>query len=158
MLILWWFIILKIHCVLEILKPHLKQPLLLLFIFWSYKIPTFLVSMLHINFAWVISKCKSYGWKWNLLLFQKVKGIIWIKISSVHEDCRLRTCSEQFMHTICAVRVRSMFWACNFMNWTCNSMNNLLSFCGLVDARISVSEKDLPVLLFICVLQFEVQN
>ena len=24
-------------------------------------------------------------------------------------------------------------------------MNNLLSFCGLVDARISVSEKDLPV-------------
>jgi hypothetical protein len=24
-------------------------------------------------------------------------------------------------------------------------MNNLLSYCGLVDARISVSEKDLPV-------------
>ena len=28
---------------------------------------------------------------------------------------------------------------------TGNSMNNLLSFCGLVDARISASEKDLPV-------------
>ena len=26
-----------------------------------------------------------------------------------------------------------------------NSMNNLLSYCGLVDARISASEKDLPV-------------
>ena len=25
-------------------------------------------------------------------------------------------------------------------------MNNLLSYCGLVDARISASEKDLPVL------------
>ena len=25
------------------------------------------------------------------------------------------------------------------------SMNNLLSYCGIVDARISVSEKDLPV-------------
>jgi hypothetical protein len=24
-------------------------------------------------------------------------------------------------------------------------MNNLLSYCGLVDARISASEKDLPV-------------
>ena len=26
-----------------------------------------------------------------------------------------------------------------------NSMNNLLSYCGLVDARITASEKDLPV-------------
>jgi hypothetical protein len=32
-----------------------------------------------------------------------------------------------------------------FMYWTRNSMNNLLSYCGLVDARISDSEKDLPV-------------
>ena len=27
-------------------------------------------------------------------------------------------------------------------------MNNLLSYCGLVDARISTSEKDLPVRFF----------
>ena len=32
-----------------------------------------------------------------------------------------------------------------FMYWTGNSMNNVLSYCGLVDARISASEKDLPV-------------
>ena len=32
-----------------------------------------------------------------------------------------------------------------FMYWTRNSMNNLLSYSGLVDARISASEKDLPV-------------
>ena len=31
--------------------------------------------------------------------------------------------------------------------WTCNSMNNLWSYCGLVDAKISASEKDLPVQL-----------
>ena len=31
------------------------------------------------------------------------------------------------------------------MYWTRNSMNNLLSYYGLVDARISASEKDLPV-------------
>ena len=28
---------------------------------------------------------------------------------------------------------------------TCNSMNNLLSYSGLVDARMIASEKDLPV-------------
>ena len=45
-------------------------------------------------------------------------------------------CSEcQNKKTICVV----------LMYWTRNSMNNLLSYCGLVDARISASEKDLPV-------------
>ena len=30
-------------------------------------------------------------------------------------------------------------------------MNNLLSYCGLVDARISASEKDLPVQASVCI-------
>ena len=46
--------------------------------------------------------------------------------------------SEQFMYTTCSERVI-------FKYWTRNSMNNLLSYCGLVDARISSSDKDLPV-------------
>ena len=33
-------------------------------------------------------------------------------------------------------------------------MNNLLSYCGLVDARISASEKDLPVL---SIISFEIK-
>ena len=33
-----------------------------------------------------------------------------------------------------------------FMYRTGKSMNNVLSYCGLVDARISASEKDLPVM------------
>ena len=33
-----------------------------------------------------------------------------------------------------------------FMYWTCNSMNNLSSCCGLVDAKIRASDKDLPVI------------
>ena len=33
-----------------------------------------------------------------------------------------------------------------FLYWTRNSMNNLSSYCGLVDARISASDKDLPVI------------
>ena len=32
-----------------------------------------------------------------------------------------------------------------FMYWNDKSINNLLSYCGLIDARISASEKDLPV-------------
>ena len=32
-----------------------------------------------------------------------------------------------------------------FMYWTFNSVNNLLSYCGLVDAKIRASDKDLPV-------------
>ena len=34
-----------------------------------------------------------------------------------------------------------------FMCWTGKSMNNFLSYCGLVDVRINASDKDLPVKL-----------
>ena len=46
--------------------------------------------------------------------------------------------SEQFMYTIC-------YELGIFINWTCDSMNNLLSCCGLIEVRMSSSEKDLPV-------------
>ena len=46
--------------------------------------------------------------------------------------------SEQFMYKTCSELVV-------FMYWTGKSMNNLLSYCGLVDARIRASNKDLPV-------------
>ena len=36
----------------------------------------------------------------------------------------------------------NMFCACSFHG---NSMNNLLSYCGLMDAKIRASDKDLPV-------------
>jgi hypothetical protein len=38
--------------------------------------------------------------------------------------------------------VLPMFCACSFHG---NSMNNLLSYCGLIDAKIRASDKDLPV-------------
>jgi hypothetical protein len=41
-----------------------------------------------------------------------------------------------------AEHVLPMFCACSFQG---NSINNILSYFGLVDARISASEKDLPV-------------
>ena len=39
-----------------------------------------------------------------------------------------------------------------FMYRTGKSMNNLLSYCGLVDARIRASNKDLPVIYKVQVL------
>ena len=50
-------------------------------------------------------------------------------------------------HVLC------MFCPCSalvvFMYWTGNSMNNLLSYCGLIDAKIRASHKDLPVSVYI---------
>ena len=46
------------------------------------------------------------------------------------------------MKTTSAEHGQNMFFTCSFDG---NSMNNLLSYCGLVDPRISASDKDLPV-------------
>ena len=40
--------------------------------------------------------------------------------------------------------------------WTGKSMNNLLSYCGLVDARISASEKDLPEHIEFLYMEFSI--
>ena len=45
---------------------------------------------------------------------------------------------QQFMYTTCSELLV-------FMYWTGKSMNNLLSYFGLVDAIIGASDKDLPV-------------
>ena len=47
------------------------------------------------------------------------------------------------MFSSCSAHVLSLEFSCKY--WTGNSMDNLLSYCGLVDARISTSDKDLSV-------------
>ena len=56
----------------------------------------------------------------------------------VYVNCSEFQNKKQFMYTTCSELVV-------FMYRTGKSMNNLLSYCGLVDARISASDKDLPV-------------
>ena len=51
----------------------------------------------------------------------------------------------------CTQNVLSMFWACNLMDY-------LLSYCGLVDARISASEKYLLVHTSISIRFFSAKN
>ena len=45
----------------------------------------------------------------------------------------------------CTQHVLPSFELGIFMYLTCNAMNNLLSYCGLVDSKIRASDKDLPV-------------
>ena len=52
-------------------------------------------------------------------------------------ECQNKT-KKQFMYTTCSELVV-------FMHWTGKSMSNCWTNCGLVDATISASEKDLPV-------------
>ena len=47
------------------------------------------------------------------------------------------------MLSSCSPHVLILEFSCTY--WTCNSMNNLSSYCGLVDAKIRASDKDLPV-------------
>ena len=62
---------------------------------------------------------------------------------------------EKYKFTTCCVQI--LFWMSKQKNNFCtqhivnlyfsgNSMNNLLSYCGLTDARMRVSEKDLSVM------------
>ena len=56
----------------------------------------------------------------------------------VYTNCFLFWHSEQLMYTELEV----------FMYWTGKSINNIVSYCGLVDVRMNASDKDLPVLVF----------
>ena len=53
------------------------------------------------------------------------------------------------MYTICSDYVV-------FMYWTGKSMNNLLSYLGLLDPRISASDKDLPVPVYVWTSQSKI--
>ena len=80
---------------------------------------------------------------------------IWQKI--VHwftSSCMITTSSEQvvyikyflvFVLTFKTIYVHNVFWAGSLHVRIRTSMSNLLSYCGLVDARLNVSEEYLPV-------------
>jgi hypothetical protein len=63
----------------------------------------------------------------------------YMKIASsehvVYINCSECQNKKQFVYTTCSELT-------SFMYWTRNSMNNLLSYCGLVDAKIRASDKD----------------
>ena len=58
----------------------------------------------------------------------------------VYENCFFCFCFD-IQNNICTQHVVNLYFS-----W--NSMNNLSSYCGLTDARMRASEKDLPVTHF----------
>ena len=71
-----------------------------------------------------------------------------------HEKYKLKTrCVQKLFFCFCfdiqnnvciqQIKKYNKLWTCIFQG---NSMNNLLSYCGLTDARMRASEKDLPVI------------
>ena len=92
----------------------------------------------------------SYYYTQSSLTLVRVKAHM--KFSTEEFEIWRHICSYRNLH-ICLPHVR--YFLCFiylliaqiqiFMYWTCNSMNNLSSYCGLVNLRISASDKDLPV-------------
>ena len=68
------------------------------------------------------------------------------------KDCLLnspkfRTCCVQILCWMSKQKQNKIFCTQHVLNlyFSGNSMNNILSYCGLTDARMRASEKDLPV-------------
>ena len=65
-------------------------------------------------------------------------------------------CTKFFLNVgnnLCTQHVFPRFELGLFTYWTCNSMNNLWSYCRLVDAKIRAPDKDLPVAI-ICIISY----
>ena len=78
-------------------------------------------------------------------LFIDLKLLTQINTNSEHVvykkcfECQNKN-KKQSLYTTCSQLVF-------FLYWSRESMNNLSSYCGLIDSRMSASEKDLPVYL-----------
>ena len=76
-----------------------------------------------------------------------------LQVQYLHENSKLKPgenmlCTEivsDIQNSFCKQHVLPTFDLGIFTYWTCDSMNNLSSYCGLVDAEIRASDKDLPV-------------
>ena len=132
------------------------------------KSPPVSTSMVHISpprspetsfSRWNIFQKLLYKWKiigvsFDKNIFTKKKCILdtgkslseALLFAEHGENMVYKNCSE--CQKQCTQHVLPRFELGFLMYWTCNSMNNLSSYCGLVDAKISASEKDLPVICF----------
>ena len=105
------------------------------------------LRILHIKMNYVWMNKQRY---WIRGMYTKVA----ITGKSLSEALLFAEHGENMLCTKIVLNVRNNFWRQHvlprfelgiFIYWTCNSMNNLLSYYGLVDAKIRASDKDLPV-------------
>ena len=94
---------------------------------WSNVLPCQFCGIVR---SWPSEICYTMGWK-PFLNFHSFMSLVQVNL-----------CEKLFF-------LQNMFSPGSelgiFMYWTSNSMNNLSSYCGLVDAKIRASHKDFPV-------------
>ena len=73
------------------------------------------------------------------------EALIFASTNPQYDDRLFIDLQVQYMKTTSSELGENMFYHVLPMYWTGKSMNNLLSYRGLVDVRISASEIDLPV-------------
>ena len=106
------------------------------------------------SFVEILTRCSCTTWIWRFLscCFDWLDYLCTGK--SLSEALPFAEHRENMLCTKIVLNVRNNFYTQHvlpwfeleiFMYWTCNSMNNLSSYCGLVDAKIRASDKDLPV-------------
>ena len=105
---------------------------------------------------------KELYFTFTLFSKNKIINLTWLswrkkRILSKWSDMQVNLCQKPLFlqNMLCTkivletISVHNMFSPCSelgiFMYWTCNSMNNMSSYCGLVDAKIRASDKDLPI-------------
>ena len=108
------------------MKTTSSEHKLSLFLFWRSEQFMYTTCSVVVN-QWTIF-CHIVDW-----LMQE-----WVLLKKIYQYL----CQNNLCH--------NMFWACSefeiFMYWACNSMNNLLSCCGLVDARKKFTCNNITVL------------
>ena len=93
-----------------------------------------------------ISNCASFGKFVNKGQYCTGKSLSETLLFAEHGENML--CTKIVLNvrnSFCTQHVLPRFELGIFMYWTCNLMSNLSSYCGLVDAKIRASDKDLPV-------------
>ena len=96
-------------------------------------------------------------------LFPELKKFLYICTGKSLSEALLFAEHGENMCTKIALNVRNNFCTQHvlprfelgiFMYWTCNSINNLLSYCGTVNAKIRASDKDLPVFTYVSMCMY----
>ena len=85
---------------------------------------------------------------WKVYFFAQDTGKSLSKALLFAEHWEKMLCTKNVLNArdnFCTQHVLPRFELGIFMYGTCNSMNNLLSYCGLVNAKIRAFDKDLPV-------------
>ena len=115
---------------------------------WSNVLPCQFCEIVR---SWPSEICLTMGWK-PFLNFHSFMSLVQVNLCQklFFLQNMGRTCRVQKLFWMSkTISVHNMFSPGSelevFLYWTCNSMNNLSSYCGLVDAKIRASDKDLPV-------------